>query len=409
MNERRWSRFEAWLDTVRGLDERTIASRISNCKRVEKFEGNLDSLFDTDELADLLERLTYSTEDVRIRRPPKHKVPIDGDVRTGTATLKTAATLYRAFRNASELDVPVRPMTRSVREQVARPRARSGSWPDWQQPSEETLRSLAQVLAPHVRFLQPEIIAALVEDTQRHAKEWSAQLRERGIDPAIYLWDGSPCAFPGVRRHAGSKEISAFRRQSDQDVLPPHCLAIDDNDFPKQVWAFTFTGKPFRKRGPVGYQLGHLVDHKEHGNRWREELDFVGGCPEPPLLFGLFTSAANAAYFPSASLRPTDFSFHLRSLVQPRAQQLYGEVCQLLPPGLEVKPCHDPEWDLEGFHWNPTVGQTTNVAAFLDYRHRRTDELLRSRGTETRIASGAFGAESPTSASLRHPDRVATQ
>ena len=81
MNEQRWSRFETWLETVRGLDARTIASRISNCKRVEKFEGHLDSLFDTDELADLLQRLTYSTEDARFRRAPKHKVPIDGNVR----------------------------------------------------------------------------------------------------------------------------------------------------------------------------------------------------------------------------------------------------------------------------------------------------------------------------------------
>ena len=66
-----------------------------------------DSLFDNGELPDLLERLTYSTEDARFRRTPKHKAPIDGNVRTGTATLKTAVTLYRDFRNASKLDVTV--------------------------------------------------------------------------------------------------------------------------------------------------------------------------------------------------------------------------------------------------------------------------------------------------------------
>ena len=335
MNEQRWSRFETWLDSERELDARTIASTISTCRRVERFEGDLDFMFDNSELADLLERLTYSTEDARFRRTPKHKVPIDGNVRTGTATLKTAVTLYRDFRNASKLAATVRPATRTVREQVGRRRAEPGNWPDWPQPSNGALRGLAQVLAPLVRFLQPEIIAAIVEDTRRHAKGWSARLRERGIDPAIYIWDGSPCAFPGVRRHAGSKEIAAFRRRSDQDALPPHCLAIDDNDYPKHVWAFIFTGKPFRKRGPVGYQLGHLIDHKEHGNRWREELDHVGGSAEQ--LFGLFTSAANAAYFPSAFLRPTDFTSLLRSLMQRRAQQLYGEVCRTLPPGLVIK------------------------------------------------------------------------
>ena len=54
------------------------------------------------------------------------------------------------------------------------------------------------------------------------------------------------------------------------------------------------------------------------------------------------------------------------------------------------------------------MGQTTNVAAFLDYRRRRIDELLRSRGTETRAASGAFEAASPISTSSTHPDGAAT-
>lgn len=381
---------------MRGLDSRTIGSRISNCKRVEKFEGDLDSLFDNDGLANLLERLTYSTEDARYRRRPRHKVPINGDVRTGTATLKTAVTLYRDFRNSSKRGFAVQPTARSVREQVGRRPTRAGGWPDWKQPSEEALSGLAQVLAPLVRFLKPEILAATVEDTQRHAKEWSARFQERGIDPAIYLWDGSPCAFPGVRRHAGSKEITQFRRQSAQDALPPHCLAIDDNDYPKHVWAFVFTGKPFRKKGPDGYQLGHLVDHKEHGNRWRGELNLVGRRSEPPLLFGLFTSAANAAYFPSAFLRPTDFSFRLRSLVQRRAQQLYAGVCRVLPPGLEVKPCDHPSWDLEAFDWSPPVGQATNVPAFLEYRRERINELLRNRDTETHAGSHAHGTASPT-------------
>ena len=210
-------------------------------------------------------------------------------------------------------------------------------------------------------------------------------------------------AMPGARRSPRSAG------SLPKTFLPPHCLAIDDNDYPKHVWAFIFTGKPFRKKGPVGYQLGHLLDHKEHGNRWRDELNLVGGYAEPPLLFGLFTSAANAAFFPSAFLRPTDFSFHLRSLVQRRAQQLYGRsICRVLHSGLEVKPCHDPEWDLEGFHWSPPVGQATNVPAFLDYRRHRIDELLRSRVTETRAASGAFETASPTRRPSSHPNGAAT-
>ena len=393
MDDRHLSSFEAWLDTVRGISAPTIRSRISNCKRVEQFEGDLDSLFDNDGLASLLERLTYSTEDATYRRRPKHMVPINGDVGTGTATLKTAVTLYREFRNSSELGLGDRPRTRPVRQRAGGQRTESGSWPDWEQPTEETLRSLAQALTPLVRFLKPEIVAAIAEDTRRHATEWSLRFRESGIDPAIYLWDGSPCVFPGVRRHAGSKEIAEFRRQSPQETPPPNCLVIDDNDYPKHLWAFVFTGKSFRKKGPDGYQLGHLVDHKEHGNRWREELRVVGEVREPPLLFGLFTSAANTAYFPSAFLRPTDVSFRLRSLVQRRAQHLYSDVCLVLPPGLELQPGIHPSWEPKRFQWNPPVGQTTHVPAFLEYRRRRIDELLRNRADALRSLSDAHNPD----------------
>ena len=393
MDDRHLSGFEAWLDAGRGLDARTIGSRIRNCERVEQYEGDLDSQFDNDGLASLLERLTYSTEDATNRRSPKHKVPINGNVRTGTATLKTAVTLYREFRNSSDLGLADRPRTRPVRQRAAGRRTASGSWPDWGQPTDETLLGLAQALTPLVRFLKPEIVAAVAEDTRRHASEWSLRFRECGIDPAIYLWNGSPCAFPGVRRHAGSKEIAEFRRQSPQDTPPPHCLALDDNDYPKHLWAFVFTGKPFRKKGPDGYQLGHLVDHKEHGNRWREELRFMGEEREPPLLFGLFTSAANTAYFPTAFLRPTDFSFHLRSLVQRRVQHLYADVCRVLPSGLELKPGIDPSWEPERFHWSPPVGETTQVLAFLEYRRGRIDELLRNRADALRSRSDAQNSD----------------
>ena len=182
MDDRRLSSFEAWLDSVRGLSARTIGSRISNCKRVEQYEGDLDSMFDNDGLASLLERLTYSTEDATYRRSPNHKVPINGNVRTGTAALKTAVSLYREFRNSPESALGDRPRRRPVRQRVGGRRTESVSWPDWGQPTEETLRGLAQALTPLVRFLKPEIVAAIAEDTRRHAAEWSLRFRECGID-----------------------------------------------------------------------------------------------------------------------------------------------------------------------------------------------------------------------------------
>ena len=252
-------------------------------------------------------------------------------------------------------------------------------WAVWPTPSNESFRELARAMTPFIRFLDPRIVQEVAEDNRRMSDGWSCRLEAFEIDPAIYLWDDSPCAFPGVRRYAGSTEIAVFRRRASAKEVPAQCLALDDNDYPKHLWAFAFTGKPFRKRGPDGYQLAHLLDHKEYGSRWREELDILPGANEPVTLYGLFTSAANSAYVPSAFLRPTDFSPRLRSLVQRRALQLYGDICRIVPPPLKVKPCEDPSWSLDNFRWSPPVGSLENIPGFLEFRRVRMEELFNRR------------------------------
>jgi len=77
----------------------TVAqTRLANCKNVEKYEGNLEQHFANDKGQSLLEKLSYSTNDQRNNRPPKHKIPINGDIRTGSSTLKSACTLYFKFK-----------------------------------------------------------------------------------------------------------------------------------------------------------------------------------------------------------------------------------------------------------------------------------------------------------------------
>ncbi len=85
-------------DGRRRFQESTIRNRISNCKNVERHEGDLDHHFDVDRCHNLLNRLTYSAADRDMRREPNHNVPINGDIRNGSATLKSAVKLYTEFR-----------------------------------------------------------------------------------------------------------------------------------------------------------------------------------------------------------------------------------------------------------------------------------------------------------------------
>ena len=363
------TRFKIWLE--RGRSAGTVNSRISNCRRVERYEGDLDAHYDVDGLVSLTDRLNPSD--------PKHKIQTNDNIYNGTATLKSAVSLYRDFRNAGGGTAGSTEATAKRRPQERRTRRPGAHWPVWPQPNDEELLELARTMAPFVQFLNPGIIGAVAEDNRRLGAEWSSRLEALGIDPAIYLWEDSPCAFPGVRRYAGSTEIAVFRQRAAPDEAPSQCLALDDNDYPKHLWAFVFTGKPFRKQGPDGYQLAHLFDHKEHRNRWRDELHLPSATAAPVPLYGLFTSAANSVYAPGAFLKPTDFSPKLRSLIQRRALQLYGNICRVVPPPLAVKPCEDPNWALDNFQWSAPVGDMDRVPDFLEFRRKRIGELIDKR------------------------------
>ena len=88
--------FKIWLEE-RGQLPKTVSSRISNVKRVERALGNLDELFSAQKKDKVLEQFHYSTADKREGRPNPSPVQIDGDLRTGLASLRAALELYHSF------------------------------------------------------------------------------------------------------------------------------------------------------------------------------------------------------------------------------------------------------------------------------------------------------------------------
>ena len=92
--------FRAWLRDVLELSSQYIANLVSQCKRVEKHEGDLEAHWKADGLEGLLDRLTYSRKDERDDRPPR--IPVEGDAYNGMAVLKSAVTRYGEFLDAQE-------------------------------------------------------------------------------------------------------------------------------------------------------------------------------------------------------------------------------------------------------------------------------------------------------------------
>ena len=246
-------------------------------------------------------------------------------------------------------------------------------WPDWQRPNETTLLALVKKVTPFVRFLDPEIIAAVVASNNKHRAAWRKKLHDRDIDADAYLWKGSSCAFPGIRRHAGKKELAAFNHTSEIDGIRD-ALKLDGNSYPKQIWSFVLRGQEFRNSGPAGYSLAHLADHKDYKNRLPQEFDIR--VRSPLKLYGLFTAPSNTVYMPDNLLKLTDFNPAARLLLN-KAQELYGDVCNIVRPGLEVKQ-QQGKWAVDEFRWAEPVKakDESAVKAFLDFRDKVMEELL---------------------------------
>lgn len=96
-------RFKLWLE-FNGKPRNTIQNRISNCRNVESNEGDLDQHYANDYGLSILDKLSYSVEDERTNLVPKHNIIINGNIRTGSSTLKQAVTLYMNFKKDNSID-----------------------------------------------------------------------------------------------------------------------------------------------------------------------------------------------------------------------------------------------------------------------------------------------------------------
>lgn len=361
--------FRAWLCRIKGLQATTAGSRISNCERIETFEGDLDMLFGQDRLLTLIDKLTYSKPDQRERLLPRHTIPIDGDVYNGTATLRSAARLYQEFASMDVMPATT-PHTWTPKKRAKN----TGDWPIWDMPPPETNLELTKMVTPYVRFLHPSIVEQVVENNERNRLQWRKKLISKGICPDFYLWDKSSCAFPGIRRYTGSKEIAHYRKQLGQDELEiPDALRLDDNSFPKHIWSFIFRGKTFQNFGPDGYSLAHLADHKDYKSRRDAEFESVGTVPEK--LYGLYSCASNTVYMAVTLLKLTDFNMQARLLLLHKAQSLYGEFCNLLPSAFRLKPQESSEWHVQNFDWCATVGEGATLESFFSFRAETINSL----------------------------------
>ncbi len=256
-------------------------------------------------------------------------------------------------------------------------------WPQWDTPSDEDQRTLAKSLIPHIKILDPSIVAMIAEENNKHLASWSEKFNLLGIRADIYLWENSPVTFPGVRRHVGSQETNAFRSNPKQS-RGENALYLDDNTFPKQIWSFALRNKPHGMKNPENYSLAHILDHKDYNSRNVAELKGFEKTENKNLFAGLYTSCANIIYIPTTFIKPTDHNSRIRQLLIQIVDKYYSGVCNLLPHNMTFNlDTISDEWKLDNFPLPSVVSNPKNISNFLAYRNKvidvRIDSLLSSQ------------------------------
>lgn len=139
------ARYEDWLRQA-VPSESTFRTKLSELKRIEKTYGDVDALYDQDELIGLIEDLTYSSEDARQGRENPSKLVIDGDLRNNLASYKSALSKYARFR--ADLELRAAPPSASGVPSEERE--------DWQSDQTFSLeKDLQQALRANITQLEP--------------------------------------------------------------------------------------------------------------------------------------------------------------------------------------------------------------------------------------------------------------
>ena len=232
-------------------------------------------------------------------------------------------------------------------------------------------KDMAIILASLAYHISPEIVKYIVEQNKKDFDFFEALFKDK-IDISSYLFKGSDCVFPGIRRY-----VSGDGKK--QKYNPEYRAIIDDNIFPRHIWCYLVNGQCYssnnwKKTKLNEFELAHIFTHKE--TEIEIEKKFFIDIDDNLLPHGEFTSAANVVLLPKGTTKPTDASPIIKSIFYKRYIDLYGEDTLNGRKGFIVD--NVPEWYPQ-LKWNePFLPKNwkENVDKLLQYRKKRIKNIL---------------------------------
>ena len=232
-------------------------------------------------------------------------------------------------------------------------------------------KDLSIILGSLAYHIAPEIVKYIME---RNKKEYAIfeKLFGNRIDVKNYLFAGSDCVFPGIKRYISGEG-------QKQKYNEKYKAIIDDNTFPRHIWCFLingkcYTGPNWKETKLEEFELAHIFTHKE--SEIFMEKNYFKVVENNIFPYGEFTSAANVVLLPKGTVRPTDNSTILKSIFFKRYIELYGEETLNGRKGfIENKV---PEWYNE-IKWNKPFLPNDwkwNIDKLLEYRKERIITIM---------------------------------
>ncbi|KAF0208125.1 MAG: hypothetical protein FD171_1282 [Actinobacteria bacterium] len=234
---------------------------------------------------------------------------------------------------------------------------------------------ICAVLSSLAYHIHPAIVLAIQERNSDEA-DYFKDLFSGRINIENYLFEGSACVFPGVRRYISG-------RGTKRCFNPELHAIIDDNEFPRHIWCYLDSGRGYsgplwRDSGLGEFELAHVFTHKESEVRF--ETQFFSNVDVNLLPHGDFTCACNVVLLPKGTVRPTDNSAAIKAAFYQRYIDLYGEAplngrvgfrSELVPTWYESLVWIDPPLPAD---WS------RKIEALLRYRTKRITQLMMSIG-----------------------------
>ncbi|KAA6348578.1 hypothetical protein EZS27_003988 [termite gut metagenome] len=191
--------------------------------------------------------------------------------------------------------------------------------------SSDDEEAIAIVLGKVCHFIHPQIVAKIREANIGFKEEFKAICRNLDID--TFLFEGSDCVFPGVRRHI-NKEKKEVKWKNN--INPEDDTILNDNTLPRHIWAFLAMNKRY-SGGAKGmwnpsrlsqFELAHIFGHKEDEKGLEREVFSQYDTTKLP--YALFTSASNTVLIPNGLMKPTDKCRSIKIAFYKRYIDLYG-------------------------------------------------------------------------------------